>query len=96
MKDLGEAYVILKIRLLREGNCGITLVQSHYVEKVLSRFSFRECEPAPTPYNPSKLLKKNWRIAKDQLRYFQIISSLICIQLALRIVIFLSLCHTGI
>jgi hypothetical protein len=33
-------------------------VQSHYVEKVLSRFGFSLCEPAPTPYDPSKLLKK--------------------------------------
>ena len=29
MKDLGEACVILNIKLLREGNSGITLVQSH-------------------------------------------------------------------
>jgi hypothetical protein len=36
MKDLGEADVILNIKLLREGNGGITLVQSHYVEKVLN------------------------------------------------------------
>jgi hypothetical protein len=33
MKDLGEADVILNIKLLREGNGGVTLVQSHYVEK---------------------------------------------------------------
>ena len=59
MKDLGEADVILNIKLLREGNGGVTLVQSHYVEKVLSRFGYRECEPASTPYDPSKLLKKN-------------------------------------
>jgi hypothetical protein len=39
MKDLGEADVILNIKLLREGNGGITLVQSHYVEKVLSHTS---------------------------------------------------------
>jgi hypothetical protein len=39
------------------------------VEKVLSRFGYSECEPAPTPYDPSKLLKKNRRIARDQLRY---------------------------
>ena len=39
MKDLGEADVIHNIKLLREeGNGGIILVQSHYVEKVLSRF----------------------------------------------------------
>jgi hypothetical protein len=62
MKDLEEADVILNIKLLREGNGGVTLVQSHYVEKVLSRFGYSECEPAPTPYDPSKLLKKNRRI----------------------------------
>jgi hypothetical protein len=34
MKDLGEADVIFNIKILREeGNGGITLVQSHYVEK---------------------------------------------------------------
>jgi hypothetical protein len=75
MKDLGEANVILNIKLLREGNGGITLVQSHYVEKVLSRFGYSECEPAPTTYDPSKLLKKNRRISRDQLRYSQIIGS---------------------
>jgi hypothetical protein len=76
MKDLGEADVILNIKLLREGNGGVTLVQSHYVEKVLSCFGYSECEPAPTPYDPSKLLKKNRRISRDQLRYSQIIGSL--------------------
>jgi hypothetical protein len=43
MKDLGEADVILNIKLLREGNGGATLLQSHYVKKVLSRFGFRDC-----------------------------------------------------
>ena len=33
IKDLGEANVILNIKLLREGDGGITLLQSHYVEK---------------------------------------------------------------
>jgi hypothetical protein len=56
---------------LKEGNGGITVVQSHYVEKVLSRFGFSNCEPAPTPYDPNKLLKKNWRIARNQLKYSQ-------------------------
>ena len=40
MKDLGVADVILNIKLLREGNGGVTLVQSHYVEKVLNRFGW--------------------------------------------------------
>ena len=42
MKDLGEADVILNIKLFRkEGNGGVTLVQSHYVEKVLNHFGLR-------------------------------------------------------
>ena len=59
MKDLGEADVILNIKLLREGNGGVTLVQSHYVEKVLNRFGYSDCTLAPTPYDPSVLLMKN-------------------------------------
>ena len=42
MKDLGEADVILNIKLLKEGNGGITLSQSHYVEKILSRYGFSD------------------------------------------------------
>jgi hypothetical protein len=57
MKDLGEADVILNIKLLREGNIGITLLQSDYVEKVLFHFGCNKCDPSPTPYDPSKLLK---------------------------------------
>jgi hypothetical protein len=84
MKDLAEADVILNIKLPREGNGGVTLVQSHYVEKVLSRFGYSECEPAPTPYDPSKLLKKNRRNVRDQLRYSQIIGSLMYLASATR------------
>jgi hypothetical protein len=58
MKDLGEANIILNIKLLRESDGGVTLVQSYYVEKVLSRFGYREREPAPTPYDPSKLFEE--------------------------------------
>jgi hypothetical protein len=69
VKDLGEADVILNVKLLREENGGIILSQSHYVEKVLNRFGFSDCQPAPTPYDPSVLLRKNQRIVRDQLRY---------------------------
>jgi hypothetical protein len=44
-------------------------VQSHYVEKVLSRFGYSDCKPVCTPYDPSMILRKNQRIMKDQLRY---------------------------
>jgi hypothetical protein len=68
MKDLGEADVILNIKLIKE---------SHYVEKVLSCFGFMDSKPIPTPYDPSVTLRKNKKIARDQLRYSQIIGSLI-------------------
>ena len=61
MKDLGEADVILNNKLLRKGNGGVTLLQSHYVEKVLSRFRFSDYQPTPTPYDPSVLLRKKIR-----------------------------------
>jgi hypothetical protein len=84
MKDLGEADIILNIKLLREGNSRVTLLQSHYVEKVLSRFGFSDCQPAPTPYDPSVLLRKNQRIARNQLRYSQIIGLLMYLASATR------------
>ena len=68
MKDLGEADVILNIKLIKDES-EITLLQSHYVEKVLSRFGYMDSKPSPTPYDPSVTLRKNKRIAKDQLRY---------------------------
>jgi len=85
MKDLSEADVILNIKILREeGNGGVTLVQSHYVEKVLNRFGYDDCSPAPTPYDPSVILRKNRKIARDQLRYSQIIGSLMYLASATR------------
>ena len=48
MKDLEQAGIILNIKLLREGNNGLTDLRSHYVEKVLSCFGFNDCQPAPT------------------------------------------------
>jgi hypothetical protein len=44
------------------------LSQSHYVEKVLSMFGFMDSKPSPTPYDPSVILRKNKKIARDQLR----------------------------
>jgi len=83
MKDLREANVILNIKLIKVEN-EITLSQSHYVEKVLSRFGYIDSKPSPTPYDPSVMLRKNRKIAKDQLRYSQIIGSLMYLASATR------------
>ena len=68
MKDLGKADVILNIKLIKD-KAGITLLQSHYVEKVLSHFGYMDSKPSPTPYDPSVMVRKNEGIAKDQMRY---------------------------
>ena len=59
-------------------------MQSHYVEKVLSHFGYSDYTPSPTLYGPSVLLRKNQRIAQDQLRYSQIIGSLMYLASAMR------------
>ena len=50
IKDLGEADVILNIKLNKDES-GITLLQSHYMEKVLSHFGYMDSKPSPTPYD---------------------------------------------
>jgi hypothetical protein len=69
MKDLGEADVILNIKLIKGENEITTLIQSHYVEKLLSHFGYKDSKPSPTPYDPSLILQKYMRIDRDQLRY---------------------------
>jgi hypothetical protein len=83
-KDLGEADVILNIKLIKGENGGATLSQTHYVEKILIRFGYNNSKPAPTPYDASLVLRKNLRIMVDQLRYSQIIGSLMYLASATR------------
>ncbi|KAK1696564.1 hypothetical protein QYE76_013261 [Lolium multiflorum] len=75
MKDLREADVILKIKLIKNES-GITLMQSYYVENILSRFGYSDSKSSPTPYDPNVTLRKNRGIANGQLRYSQIVGSL--------------------
>jgi hypothetical protein len=84
MKDLGEVDVILNIKLIKGENGGVTLSQTHYVEKLLSRFGYNNSKPAPTPYDANLVLRKNLRIMVDQLRYSQIIGSLMYLASATR------------
>jgi hypothetical protein len=83
MKDLGEVDVILNIKLIKEES-GITLSQSRYVDKVLSRFGYMDNKPSPTPYDPSVTLGKKKNDTKDQLRYSQIVGSLMYLSSATR------------
>jgi hypothetical protein len=55
MKNLGEADVILNIKLIKGENV-ISLTQSHFMEKVLSCFGYKDNKPSPTPFDPSLVL----------------------------------------
>ena len=60
-KDLGEAYVFLGIKIIQVAK-GLTLSQSHYIEKVLKRFNNFDCKPIPMPFDVRlNLSKEYWR-----------------------------------
>ncbi|KAB2625296.1 polyprotein [Pyrus ussuriensis x Pyrus communis] len=75
MKDLGEASVILGLKITRFEN-GVSLDQSHYIEKVLRKYNYFDCKPACTPYDPSVKLFKNTGDSVKQSEYASIIGSL--------------------
>jgi hypothetical protein len=83
MKDLGPVDVILNIKLIKSHN-EITLNQSHYAEKILSRFGFEDCKISQTPYDVNMKLHKFEGEGKDQLRYSQIIRPLMYLAGAVR------------
>ncbi|GJW37639.1 zinc finger, CCHC-type containing protein [Tanacetum coccineum] len=75
MKDIGEADVILGIKIKHESS-GIAISQSHYIEKVLKKFNYFECTPVSTPMDTSeKLMPKNGQ-AVSQLKYSRVIGNL--------------------
>ena len=71
---MGDADVILGVRIIRNSG-GISLSQSHYVEKELEKFNFFDVVPARTPYDPSIYLKKNLGESVSQSKYAKIIES---------------------
>ncbi|CAM8929163.1 unnamed protein product [Rhodiola kirilowii] len=76
MKDMGEAEVILGIRIERiEGYLALT--QSHYIEKVLKKYKYLNCHPVNTPFESSKHLLPNKGDPVSQLEYLRVIGSLI-------------------
>ncbi|GJT42843.1 zinc finger, CCHC-type containing protein [Tanacetum coccineum] len=77
MKDMGEADVILGIRIKHEDK-GITITQSHYIEKILKKFKCDDCCPASTPLDPTIKLMPNTSRAVNQLEYSRAIGCLMC------------------
>ena len=75
MKDMGVADVILGIRIIRN-NDGISLSQTHYIEKVLKKFNHFDCAPVSTPFDPSIKLVSNMGNPLAQLEYARVIGCL--------------------
>nr|GEX61430.1 zinc finger, CCHC-type [Tanacetum cinerariifolium] len=75
MKDMGEADVILGIKIKRE-NKRIVITQSYYIEKILKKINHEDCSPVSTPMNPVEKLKPNTEKPIDQLEYSRAIGYL--------------------
>jgi len=76
MKDVGRADMILGMKISRIPN-GISLSLSHSIEKILHKFDFYNFKPISTPYDSSIVLKKNTGEPMPQLKYSQLIGSLL-------------------
>ncbi|XP_071733427.1 secreted RxLR effector protein 161-like [Rutidosis leptorrhynchoides] len=72
---MGVADVILGIRIKHDVH-GITIIQSHYIEKILKRFKCENCSPVNTPIDPSVKLLPNTGKSVSQIEYSQAIGSL--------------------
>ncbi|GJX49302.1 zinc finger, CCHC-type containing protein [Tanacetum coccineum] len=79
MKDLGEAEVILGIRIKRENN-GISISQSHYIENILTKFNFANCSPV----DPTVKFRPNKGTLVSQLEYSRAIGCLMYAMISTR------------
>ncbi|GJU59852.1 zinc finger, CCHC-type containing protein [Tanacetum coccineum] len=75
IKDMGEAGVILGIRIKHESN-GIAISQSCYIKKVLEKFNYFDCTPVSTLMDTSEKLMPNNGQAISQLEYSRVIGYL--------------------
>ncbi|KAD7116815.1 hypothetical protein E3N88_04083 [Mikania micrantha] len=75
MKDMREADAILRIRIKRSKN-GITMTQSHYIEKMLKKFNHFNCSHISTPIDPNIRPMPNQGNSISQLEYSKAIGCL--------------------
>ena len=78
MKDLGQLSMFLGIEFKFENDC-ISMNQSKYVEKILSKFKMSNCNPKAVPCDPSvsKLRYNDSKLLTDGKLYREIVGSLI-------------------
>ncbi|GJR14818.1 zinc finger, CCHC-type containing protein [Tanacetum coccineum] len=84
MKDMGEADVILGIRIKHESN-RIAISQSYYIEKVLKKFKYFDCTPVSTPMDTSKKLMPNNGQVVSTLEYSRVIGCLMYVMTCTRL-----------
>ena len=75
MKDMRLAYMILGVKILRTSD-GLVLSQSHYVDKILNKFSKDDSGVARTPLDVNLYMSKNKAESVSQLEYSRVIGSL--------------------
>nr|GEY15977.1 zinc finger, CCHC-type [Tanacetum cinerariifolium] len=75
MKDMREVDVIVDIRIKHENN-GISISQSHYIEKVLKKFNYFDCTPVSTLMDTSEKPMPSNGQAVSQLEYSRVIGCL--------------------
>nr|GEY15258.1 zinc finger, CCHC-type [Tanacetum cinerariifolium] len=75
MKDMGEADVILGIRIKHESN-DIAISLSYCIEKVLKKFNYSDCTLVSTPLDTCEKLMPNKGLVVSQLEYFRVIGYL--------------------
>ncbi|KAJ9552672.1 hypothetical protein OSB04_016717 [Centaurea solstitialis] len=75
MKDLGEVETILGIKVKRTGS-QISLSQSHYIEKILTKFQHLNIKEFNTPFDSCVKLGANSGRAVAQLEYASAIGSM--------------------
>ncbi|GJW22055.1 zinc finger, CCHC-type containing protein [Tanacetum coccineum] len=78
MKDMRKPDVILGIRIKHESN-GIAISQSHYIEKVLKKFSYFDSTLVSTPMDTSEKLMPNNGQVVSQLEYSRASKKQTCI-----------------
>ena len=83
MKDLGLANIILGMKISKTSN-EISFSLALSIERMLYKFDFYNSKPISTPYDSSIALKKNMSEPVSQLKYSQLISSLLYISNRIR------------
>ena len=84
MKDLEEVDTILGIKIRRNSK-GYALNQTHYIEKVVSKFSHLKIKEANTPFDSRVKFEKNDGRAIAQLEYASVIGSLMYVAQCIRV-----------